>query len=138
VTTRPEVVEYIRTFVRDEIEANDRLEKHLEETGWDGYFIFLNSVFIVAIDRYFGGRRDDSKIIKFVAEMRARSEVGGGEIDPIAAEQMIVTVFDPDAPLTATPEMIGLVQTHAVYKALNDKPTSDDELSALLAEAATL
>jgi len=136
VAIKPGIVDYIRTFVRDEVAENDRLEKQLHQTGWDGYFLFLNAVFLVAIDRFFDGRRDDAAIIKFVAEMRSRPDVGGGDIDPGAAEQMIFTVFDPDTALTASPEMIGLVQTHAIYKALTDKPISDRELDELLGEAA--
>jgi hypothetical protein len=34
--------------------------------------------------------------------------------------------------------MMGKIQTHALHKALNDKPISDDDLANLLNEAASI
>lgn len=138
MTTNPKLVEFLRTFVRDEADANDRLEKELDEEGWGNYALVLNAAFFLAVDRYFDGRRDDAAIIQFVAGMRSQLDVGGSSIDPTAAEALIKSVFDPDTPLRIEPGMMGQIQTHALHKALNDKPISDDDLANLLNEAATI
>ncbi|MEO3923776.1 hypothetical protein ABGB07_07935 [Micromonosporaceae bacterium B7E4] len=136
MTVKPELIEYIRTFVRDDVEVNDRLEEQLDRDGWENYALFLNAVFFLAIDLYFDGRRDDGAAIQFVADMRAQTDVGGGEIDPIVAEKMILSVFDPDIALDTSPAMVGRIQTHAIYKALTEKEISDKDLDTLLQEAA--
>ena len=138
MTTNPKLVEFLRTFVRDEADANDRLEKELDEEGWGNYALVLNAAFFLAVDRYFDGRRDDGAIIQFVAGMRSQLDVGGSSIEPTAAEALIKSVFDPDTPLRIEPGMMGQIQTHALHKALNDKPISDDDLANLLNEAATI
>lgn len=138
MTTNPKLVEFLRTFVRDEADANDRLEKELDEEGWGNYALVLNAAFFLAVDRYFDGRRDDAAIIQFVAGMRSQLDVGGSSIEPTAAEALIKSVFDPDTPLRIEPGMMGQIQTHALHKALNDKPISDDDLTNLLNEAATI
>jgi len=138
VTTNPKLIEFLRTFVRDEADANDRLEKELDEEGWGNYALLLNAAFFLAVDRYFDGRRDDAAIIQFVAGMRSQLDVGGSSIDPTAAEALITSVFDPDTPLNIEPGMMGKIQTHALHKALNDRPISDDDLANLLNEAASI
>ncbi|MEV4760728.1 hypothetical protein AB0J86_37275 [Micromonospora sp. NPDC049559] len=135
---KPAMVDFIRTFVRDEIEENDRLEAQLDQEGWDDYGLFLNAVFFLAIDHYFDGRRDGAAIIRFVGEMRSQLDVGGDEIDPVGAERLISSVFDPDVEVGLSPAMIGKVQTHATYKALTEKAISDRELDELLSEAAAV
>jgi hypothetical protein len=136
VAIKSKMIDYIRTFVRDDVEANSRLEEQLNQDGWEGYALFLNAVFFLAIDHYFDGRRDDAAVIRFVAEMRSQFDVGGQDIDPVGAEKLIASVFDPDMGLDITPTMIGKIQTHAIYKALSEKEISDQHLDALLGEAA--
>jgi len=138
MATRPEIVDYIRTLIKGEHEANDRIESKLDATGWEGYATFLNAVFFYAIDRRFAGIRNDNAIIKFVAEMRTDIEGGGSEIDAATAEQVVTSVLDSTVEFTATPEMLAKIQTLATYKALTEENMSDAELDDLLAQAVQL
>lgn len=138
MATRPEIIEYIRTLVKGEHEANDRIEAQLNDQGWEGYGTFLNAVFFYAIDRRFAGIRNDNAIIRFVAEMRTSIEDGGSEVDAGTAEAMITSVLDSSVTYTASPEMLGKIQTLAAYKALTEENLTDGELDELLAEAIEL
>lgn len=138
MTVKPEVVEYVRTMVKGEHEANDRIEAQLDAQGWTGYGTFLNAVFFYAIDRRFAGIRNDNAIIKFVAEMRTSIEDGGSEIDAATAEAVVTSVLDSSVTFTASPEMLGKIQALATYKALTEENLSDVELDELLSEAVLL
>lgn len=135
MSIRPELVAYIRTLVRGEHDENDRVEAQLDAQGWHGYGEFLHAVFFCAIDRRFAGIRNDRAIIRFVAEMRTSVDGGGAEIDPATAEAMIASVLDPTVGFTTSPEMLGKIQTLALYQALTDEDLPDDELDDLLAQA---
>jgi hypothetical protein len=112
----PEMVEYIRTMVRGDHEANDRIEARLDEIGWDGFPALLGAVFYFAVNQRFNERTSPGEIMRFVADMRAAAPAGTPEIDANAAETLIRAAVDPDGhrppdgrthPGTGHPEYLG-------------------------------
>jgi hypothetical protein len=138
MTIKPLIIDYIRTFVRDDYAANDRIEAQLNEEGWDGLYLYLNAVFFYAIDQHFDGKRDDKAIRRFVADLRSENPEVADEIDPVLAENAIFAVLDESVDLEAPPEVLSRIQTLGIYKALNEANLSDSELDALLTRAAQL
>ncbi|MBF9130203.1 hypothetical protein I0C86_14740 [Plantactinospora sp. S1510] len=132
---RPQIVDYIRTFVRDDYTTNDQIEAQLNEDGWDGFAPFLSAIFFYAIDLHFDGKRDDRAIRQFVAEMRSDNADVANQIDASQAENAIFAVLDSSVDLEVSPEMLGRVQTFAVHKALVEANLSDAELDSLLNRA---
>jgi hypothetical protein len=138
MTINPLIIDYIRTFVRDDYTANDRIEAQLNEEGWDGLYSFLSAAFFYAIDLHFNGKRDDKAIRRFVADIRSENPEVADQIDPVLAENAIFAVLDDSVDLKAPPEALSRIQTLGIYKALNEANLSDSELDALLTRAAQL
>jgi 3-methyladenine DNA glycosylase/8-oxoguanine DNA glycosylase len=138
VTVKPEFVEYIRTMVRGEHEANDEIEAELDETGWDGFPRFLASVFFLAVDRRFSKDTPPGEIIKFVADLRADASDGGPAIDPIGAENLIRSIVDSDVDYDLSQEMIGRIQAATALKILTEEELTDKQLDDFFSEAVGL
>ncbi|MFI7660904.1 hypothetical protein ACIBTW_18685 [Micromonospora parva] len=134
----PEMVDYIRTMIRGDHEANDRVEARLDELGWDGFPTLLGAVFYFAVNRRFDEQTAPGEIVRFVADMRASAPVGTPEIDANAAERLIRAALNPDIETNIDPAMAGRVQGLVILRILGHGATPDEELDALLAEAADL
>lgn len=138
MTIKPELPMYIRTLVRGDNEAHDRIQAQLDSEGWDGFPRYLASLFFLAVDRRFGDNATPADVIKFVADLRAGLADGGPDINAEDAEALIRANIDPEADYDIDPTMIGKIQAAVVYKVLTDEPISDEDLNAILAEAAEL
>ncbi|MGC4768616.1 hypothetical protein ACLQ25_06460 [Micromonospora sp. DT44] len=134
----PEMVDYIRTMIRGDHEANDRVEARLDELGWDGFPTLLGAVFYFAVNRRFDEQTSPGEIVRFVADMRASTPAGTPEIDANAAERLIRAAVNPDIETDIDPEMAGRVQGLVILRILGHGATSDEDLDALLAAAADL
>ncbi|MEU4528029.1 hypothetical protein AB0F49_07355 [Micromonospora ureilytica] len=134
----PEMVDYIRTMVRGDHEANDRVEARLDQLGWDGFPTLLGAVFYFAVNRRFDERTPPGEIMRFVADMRATTPPGAPEIDANSAETLIRAAVDPDIETAIDPQMAGRIQGLVILTILGDNAVDDDDLDALLAEAVAL
>ncbi|GIG86410.1 hypothetical protein [Plantactinospora endophytica] len=138
MTTKPELAAYIRTLVRGDNEANERIETQLDAEGWDGFPRFLAALFFLAVDRRFGENATSAEVIRFVADLRAGLADDAPAIDAQDAEALIRANIDPDADYDIEPSSIGKIQAAVTYKVLTDEKITDDELDALLAEATAI
>lgn len=138
MTIKPEFVEYVRTMVRGEHDANDEVEARLDEIGWDGFPRFLASAFFLAVDRRFAKDTPQGEIIKFVADLRADASDGGPAMDPVGAENLIRSIVDPEVDYELSQEMIGRIQAAAVLKILTEDELTDDQLDDFFSEAVGL
>ncbi|MFY1690813.1 hypothetical protein [Plantactinospora sp. WMMB782] len=138
MTIKPELPAYIRALVRGDNEAHDRIQAQLDSEGWDGFPRFLASLCFLAVDRRFGDDATSADVIKFVADLRAGLADGGPEINAEDAEALIRANIDPEADYDIAPSMIGKIQAAVVYKVLTDEHITDEDLDAVLIEAAQL
>jgi hypothetical protein len=136
VTVRSDFVELVRTLVRGDFEANDRYEQKLDEEGWEGFPRFLSAVFLLAVERRFARDADIGDIIRFVADIRARTGASG--VDPVAAETLIRAVLDLNVAVNIEEELAGTVQLMVAHQILADENLSDEDLDGFLREAARL
>ncbi|GAA3725479.1 hypothetical protein GCM10022225_02970 [Plantactinospora mayteni] len=132
---KSDVVEFARTLIRGDFEANDRYEEKLDAEGWDGWPRFLSALFFLAVERRFQGGYDEAAVIHFVADLRAETVDDAAPIDASNAESLIRAVFDESVQLTVTPEAMGRIQTLATYKIIAHENLSDEDIDKLLAEA---
>ena len=136
---KDDVVQFARTLVRGDFEANDRLEKKLDQEGWDGWPQFLGALFFLAIGRQFKDRYDEGAVIRFVAELRANNaQSEGPSINQAEAESLIRAVFGSSTRPDLSSEAMGHIQTHAVYAILSQGNLTDQELDDLLTRARSI
>ncbi|GAA0923451.1 hypothetical protein Vau01_069820 [Virgisporangium aurantiacum] len=136
-----DLAEFLRTMVKGDAEANDRIERKLDAEGWTGWPIFLAYCFYLAVDRYFKRPADAGEIVRFVADIRAWVGDDGPSIDPVMAERLIRSVLDEDMDIDTNAldqEMLGHVETAVVYAVLTRSNMSDVELDSFFAEAKKL
>jgi hypothetical protein len=138
VEVKPEIIEYVRTFVRDDYEENDRIERLLDEEGWgDGFASYLAAVFYYVIDRRFGSRWNQGAVIQFVADMRAANSVMA-QVEPAVAEAAIRAVLDPAAELNVPALELPKTQIVAIHRAVAELDMTDSDLDELLRKAERL
>ncbi|MBF9127472.1 hypothetical protein I0C86_00450 [Plantactinospora sp. S1510] len=135
MTVKSDVVEFARTLIKGDFEANDRYEQKLDAEGWDDWPSFLSALFFLAVERRFQGRYDKAEVIRFVAELRAGATEGAAPLDPANAELLIKAVFDQSVQLDIAPAAMGHIQTLVAYRILSQEKLSDEHLNDLLDEA---
>ncbi|AVT32263.1 hypothetical protein C6361_25540 [Plantactinospora sp. BC1] len=135
MTIKPELAAYVRTLVRGDNEANERIEAQLDGEGWDGFPRFLAALFFLAVDRRFGEDATSAEVIRFVADLRAGLADDAPAIDAQDAEALIKANIDPDADYDIEPSSIGKIQAAVTYKVLTDEQLTDEELDSFLTEA---
>ncbi len=132
-------IEYVKTMVRGDHEANDRFERSLDAVGWRGWPQFLAAAFFLVVEHQFSHLADPGQIVRFVASMRAEIGEDGPEIDQLLAERMIRSVLDEGVTLdlsTSDQQMVGKIQTLVTYTVLAS--ATEAELNKLLEEASRL
>jgi hypothetical protein len=133
----PDMVDYIRTMVKGDHAANDRVEARLDAQGWGDFSTLLGAVFYFAVNRRFPQGANAGDIMLFVAEMRA-APVGGPEVDANSAEGLVRAALDPTIDLNIDPQMAGRIQGLTILHILGSGKVADTDLDALLAEAVEL
>ncbi|MGC5054779.1 hypothetical protein ACLQ2S_25375 [Micromonospora sp. DT48] len=131
------MIAYIRTMVKGEHAENDRIEARLDDQGWEGFGTLLGAVFYFAVNRRFPDGASPDEVIRFVSEMR-RMTTGGPETDATSAEKLIMAALDPSIDTDIDPHVAGRVQGLTILHTLGADTVSDEELDALLTEAAAL
>jgi hypothetical protein len=137
-TIKPELVEYIRTMIKGDYEANDKIESKLDVEGWEGMAPLMGATFFHLVDRYFGGELNDKKIIELVAAMRADQRAASHGIKAEGAETLIRAALDESVSIDIEPEAVGKIQALAVMKIAEAQPLSESELDALLTESVAM
>jgi hypothetical protein len=133
-----DMVEYVRTMVQGDHEANSRFEAKIDEAGWDNFPKLLGAVFFFAVDHQFGGEATSADVMRFVAEMRAAAQVEPAVIDANAAEDLIHSALDPAITNDVEPEMAGRIQALTIMHILGSADFSEQDLDDLLEEAVQL
>lgn len=131
---KPEMVDYIRTMVKGDHEANDRIEAELDAQGWDNFPTLLGAVFYFAVNRRLTEDATPGEIMLLVAEMRAAAP-SGSRIDPTDAETLIKAALDPRIEVDIEPQMVGRIQGMAILHILSSPDVTDQDLETLLASS---
>ncbi len=136
--TKSDVIEFVRTLINGDFEANDRYEKKLDEEGWEEWPKFLSALFFIAVDRRFNGQYDEAQAIRFVAELRAEARDGAPPLNPSDTELLIKAVLNPPVEFNISPQAMGEIETLVVYTILTQENLSDEALDQILLEAQSI
>ncbi len=87
-------VSALRAYLAGDLDGYQRLHGHLDPVAAQtGYSALVSAAFCEAVERHFGTGTPPIDVIRFVGDVRARSDRLGEEIDPRAAERMIWAVY---------------------------------------------
>jgi hypothetical protein len=71
-------------------ERRGQIDRSPDRTG---YMALVSAAFCEAVERRFSAQDPAERVIEFVADVRARFDQDGSQIDPLAAERMIRAVY---------------------------------------------
>jgi len=87
-------VSALRAYLAGDFDGYKQLHGELDPVAArTGYSALISAAFCEAVERRFGTISPPTDVIKFVGDVRARSDRLGEEIDPRAAERMIRAVY---------------------------------------------
>jgi hypothetical protein len=107
----------MRAILVGDFDEYDRLSAELDRVdGWGDYPVLMQAAFFEAVDRRFGKGYTRQEVVQYVADARSRFVQTGQEVDPGAAERLMlvalgssVSVDDIDGKALGTIEMFILV-----------------------------
>lgn len=84
----------LRAYLAGNFQEHDRLHGQLDPVAArTGYSALISAGFVLAVERRFAKNSADTDVVKYVGDLRARSERLGEDIDPDAAERLIRAVY---------------------------------------------
>jgi hypothetical protein len=99
VAITDEHVAVLRAMLAGDFDESDRLTEQLDATGgWgEDYPLLIAAAFFEAVDRRFSKGYTRADIVRLVADARQRFDQSGKDIDPVAAERLILSVLTPES-----------------------------------------
>jgi hypothetical protein len=129
----------LRAYLAGDFDSHKRLFGQLDRTAAKtGYTALLTAAFFEAVDRRFAQNGTTTDVVEFVADVRARHLKDADDIDPRAAERLILAMFtDEDVDDLDTETKVS-TQIILLYALITDARLDDAGLDGFLAEARKL
>lgn len=125
----------LRSLLRGDFDAYESKSREFSHRkAWEGYSAFLGAAFYLAVSRRFRSRPDAESVIRLVAQTREQFDESGKDIDPVAAEDLVWSVFDGRDISGIHGSDVVKLETVIVHKVLMDEDLSDDQLDGFLVE----
>jgi len=130
----------LRAQLAGNYEEHKRLIGKLNaENALDGYIALVTAAFIEAVDRRFGpGAADEVAVIEFIGDVRSRFERADEEIDPLAAERIILKARGKGSITDLSGATIRHIERLLLAILVDDEGFNGGELDRFLAEARQL
>jgi hypothetical protein len=129
----------LRTYLAGDFDSHKRLFGQLDRTAAKtGYTALLTAAFFEAVDRRFAQDGTTADVVEFVADVRARHLKDADEIDPRAAERLILAIFTDEEVNDLNTETKVSTQIILLYALITDARLDDAGLDGFLAEARKL
>jgi hypothetical protein len=90
VTDRSQHLDLIRLMAKGDADGYRQRCAELDAAGWDGFGEVVGAAFFLATERAFPADVSPAEVIRFVAETRAEIHDTGFDLDPKAAETLIL------------------------------------------------
>lgn len=133
-----EQVAALRAQLTGDQEEHLRLYSQIEASGdLVGYAALLGAAFVVATERHFQPPVTRADLIRYVADVRARTPEAGEKVEPKAAEQLLYEALANES-FTGDPRLNGAHQTIFLAALVADAQLTPEELDEFLAEARTV
>lgn len=93
-----DMVATVRAYLSGDSEKFRRLNRERDKSraATRSYVALITAAFADAVERRFTAQTPESEIIEFVAELRSRSDRLSEQLDPTAAERLMMAVFRND------------------------------------------
>ncbi|MEQ4306244.1 hypothetical protein ABNF97_33505 [Plantactinospora sp. B6F1] len=110
----------------------------LDAEGWDGFGEVVGAAFFIAADRAFASNVSTGEVIRFVADARAEIQDTGFDLDPKAAETLILAAKTGKADALEQLDQQTIIENEMLllWKFLGD--LEDEELNGFLRDVDTL
>jgi hypothetical protein len=94
VIVSDEHVAALRAILVRDFDEHRLLSDNLDATGgWAGFDVLIQAAFFEAVHRRFGKAYTTSDVVTFVADTRSRLDRSWGDIDPTAAERLVLSTL---------------------------------------------
>lgn len=129
----------LKAYLTGDFDRHKRLFGQLDRTAAQtGYTALLTAAFFEAVDRRFAQNGRTADVVEFVADVRARHLKDADEIDPRAAERLILAIFSDEEVDDLDTETKVSAQIILLYALITDARLDDAGLDGFLAEARKL
>jgi hypothetical protein len=129
----------LRALLVDDMDLHRQLFSTLDRTeARTGYPALVTAAFGKAVERRFGEDRDPGEIVRFVADVRTRSDRLASEIDPDVAERTILSALGKGSVQGLDREAVTRAKIVLLAGVVADEHLDGDRLDAFLASARSL
>jgi hypothetical protein len=124
---------YLSGDFADYEERRGQIDRSPDRTG---YMALVSAAFCEAVERRFSSQDPAERVLEFVADVRARFDRDGNQIDPRAAERMIRAVLSGPAQVAGLDQDKAALAAMALLKAfVIEEGLTGADLDAFLAES---
>jgi hypothetical protein len=126
----------MRAILAHDFDEYDRLSEQLDRVdGWGDYPVLMQAAFFEAVDRRFGKGHTRQDVVRYVADARSRFEQAGQEIDPGAAERlMLVALGDSVSVEDIDGKALGAIEMFVLVALITDENLGVTELDEFMKE----
>ena len=129
----------LRALLVDDMDLHRQLFNALDrDKARTGYPALVTAAFGQAVERRFAGNPEPEEIIRFVADVRARSDRLASEIDPEVAESTILSALGRGSVQGLDREAVTRAKLVLLTGVVADEHLDGDKLDVLLASARKL
>jgi hypothetical protein len=126
---------YLSGDFADYEERRGQIDRSPDRTG---YMALVSAAFCEAVERRFSAQDPAERVIEFVADVRARFDRDGNQIDPRAAERMIRAVYTAEQIDDLDSATKGRTQIILLAALIDGEQLDATGLDAFLADATKL
>lgn len=138
MTDRSQHLDLIRLMAKGDADSYRQRCAELDAAGWEGFGEVVGAAFFLAADRAFPPNVSPAEVIRFVAETRAEIQDTGFDLDPKAAETLILAAKTGQAEELERLDQRTIIENEMLllWRFLND--LDDETLTGFLTEVDAL
>ena len=130
------IVAALRALLVGQHDEHERLLEPYAQTQHAGYVLLIIGAFREAAKRHFGEEPLQSEVIRYVGQVRGRSNVD--DLNPVTAEKLLRSALgDTAAAMDVAPEAAAVAQLDLLIELVKDLAYDDTQLTEFLATAKT-
>lgn len=129
----------LRSYLSGDYAAYEEHRGRIDRSsGRTGYMALVSAAFCEAVERRFSAQDPAQRVIEFVADVRARFDRDGSQIDPRATERMIRAVYTDEQIDDLDSASKGRTQIILLAALITGEHLDPSGLDAFLADATKL